>query len=175
VARARFATGATTRNCNGQCCQRGVSVDVAERDRILAHTALVQGAMDADQTPDPTTWFDPAPRLDADFPSGRAVRTAIHGGACVFLDARKRCVLHTASDAAGAALKPFRCRAFPLTIERSVALLDPDGALRPIECCGTPGAGPLTVLDVCPAELGLVLGPAGMADLRREIGTERRA
>ena len=142
---------------------------MAERDRIVTHAALVQGAMDAGRTREAATWFDPAPRLDADFPSGWAVRTAIHGGACVFLDARKRCVLHAVSDVTGVALKPFRCRAFPLTIEKGVACLDPDGALRPIRCCGTAAAGPLTVLDACPAELGLVLGPSGMADLRREI------
>jgi len=149
VGRARFAAGASTRHCGGQCCQRGVSVDVAERDRIVAHALLVQGAMDPHQLRDPVGWFDPEPRLDGDFPSGRAVRSTIHGGACVFLDARRRCVLHALS------LKPFRCRAYPLVVDRGAIVLDPDTALRPLDCCGTAGGGPLTVLDVCPEELEL--------------------
>ena len=157
---ARFAAGASTRHCDGQCCQRGVSVDLAERDVVLAHATRIQRAMPADRPRDPRAWFDAAPRRDADFPSGGAVRTALHGDACVFLDGRRRCVLHRVAEE----LKPFRCRAFPLTIERGVASLDPDGALRPLQCCGTAAGGPSRVVDVCPDELKLVLGPRGSAE-----------
>lgn len=169
VARARYAAGATTRNCDGQCCASGVSVDLAERDRILAHAALVQAAMDAAQERDPTAWFDARLREEADFPSGHAVRTRLPRSACVFLDTRKRCVLHALSDATGLALKPFVCRAFPVTIAQGIAVLDPDSALRPLECCGTAAGGPSSVLDVCPDELGLVLGLDAAGELPRQL------
>ena len=170
VAHVRFAAGASVRNCDGRCCRCGVSVDLAERDRILAQTTPVREAMDEGQLRDPETWFDPQPRADADFPSGRAVRTAVRHEACVFRDARGRCVLHALRDAAGVRLKPFRCRAYPLIVERGIALVDPDAVLRPLACCGTAAGGPSNVLDVCPDEVTLVLGPDGAADLRRRIG-----
>lgn len=169
VARTRYAAGATTRNCDGQCCASGVSVDLTERDRILAHATLVQAAMGAAQERDPAAWFDGPLREDADFPSGHAVRTALREGACVFLDTRKRCVLHALADATGLTLKPFVCRAFPVTIEQGIAMLDPDAALRPLDCCGTAAGGPSSVLEVCPEEVRLVLGPDGVADLRRQL------
>jgi hypothetical protein len=169
LALARFAAGAGVRHCDGRCCQWGVSVDVAERDRIFTHTTLVQGAMDAGQQRDPATWFDPGSRLDADFPSGRAVRTTLPDNACVFRNTQGRCVLHSLRDATGARLKPFRCRAYPLIVEQGVALVDPDSALRPLTCCGTGGGGPLTVREVCPDEVALVLDPGDVEDVLRRL------
>jgi Fe-S-cluster containining protein len=169
VAGTRYAAGATTRNCDGHCCASGVSVDLTERDRILAHATLIEAAMDAAEGRDPARWFDAQIREDADFPSGHAVRTGLRKGACVFLDARKRCVLHAFSDATGLVLKPFFCRAFPMTIEQGIAVLDPDAALRPLACCGIAAGGPSNVLEVCPDEMRLVLGPDGVADLQRQL------
>jgi Fe-S-cluster containining protein len=170
VACTRYAAGAMTRNCDGHCCASGVSVDLAERDRILAHATLVQAAMDSAQEREPAAWFDAQLREDADFPSGHAVRTGLRDGACVFLDTRKRCLLHVLSDATGLTLKPFLCRAFPVTIEQGIAVLDPDAALRPLNCCGTAAGGPSRVLEVCPDEVRLVLGPDGVVELHRQLG-----
>ena len=170
VLRARFAAGASTRSCDGRCCRMGVWVDLAERDAILALASLVQDAMDAGQLHDPRDWFEDELREDADFPSGRAVGTAIPHGQCVFLNARKRCVLHVVSDTAGVPLKPFFCAAFPVTVNAGTVLLDPARERYAPGCCRSAADGPATVLDVCSAELELVLGPAALADLRAQLG-----
>ena len=170
VARKRFPAGATTRNCDGRCCRMGVWVDLAERDAILALASLVQAAMDEDQPHDPRTWFEADIREDGDVPSGYAAGTALPDGYCVFLNARRRCVLHIVSDDAGVPLKPFFCAAFPITVNGGIVLIDPAAERCAPGCCGSAVDGPATVLDVCPAELELVLGSAAVADLRAQLG-----
>lgn len=165
----RFARGCRTDRCDATCCQSGVLVDVRERDRVLAHVALVQAVMDPDQERDPGRWFEAKERPDPDFPSGRAVGTRVADGHCVFLDRGRRCVLQRATLAAGRGdldLKPFFCTAFPVTIvESTLTIDDADFTDRP-SCCSTVPDGELTVFDVCGRELADVLGPDGVRALR---------
>jgi hypothetical protein len=164
----RFAAGCATGRCDAACCALGVLVDVRERDRVLAHAELVGRLMTPGQDRDPAHWFAREERADRDFPSGRATHTRAGRSGCVFLDADRRCTLHRASAAAGGVeLKPFFCTVFPLTLADGVLLLEEDGGAfgRP-ECCGSAAFGPLTVFDVCAAELDHALGPDGVAALR---------
>src|SRR5262249_1567980 len=122
---ARFAEDCMTHACRCRdegdrvrldaCCQHGADVDLAEKDRILAHAGKVASVL-AQAWRDPARWFDLSePDEDPDFPSGIAVRTAVSGpdeaSGCVFLqhDARG-CALHLVDPG----IKPAVCRLYPL-------------------------------------------------------------
>jgi hypothetical protein len=147
----------------------GVKVDVAERDRILAHAELVQQAMEPGQRKEPAAWFEAKEEVDPDFPSGRCVGTQVHGDGCVFLDSARRCVLQTVTIAQarpGFELKPFFCSAFPVTIASSVLWIDEMCLDAPAGCCRPTPGGPRCVVDVCEVELRHVLGNEGLEELR---------
>lgn len=171
LARTRFRAGCSMTRCSGRCCRSGAWVDPVERDRILRHAETVQACMDAGQMRDPSRWFEGG-RQDPDFPSGRAVGTAVNGAACVFLDAAGRCAVHAAEARVApgtGTLKPFFCRAFPVTIESGVLGIDEEHGRGEHACCGSDPDGPLSVFDVCADELAFVLGPEAVAELKRSI------
>jgi hypothetical protein len=167
---ARFSSGCNTQRCKASCCVDGTTVDVTERDRILAHAELVKQWMSPGQDTDPRHWFEDKEAEDRDFASGRAAYTMADDNGCVFLDADRRCVLQRASEASGGAvtLKPFFCAAFPIVIDQNVLGVDPHSTTTGTpECCVHDPSGPLTVFDVCAKELDSVVGAAGVAELRR--------
>jgi Fe-S-cluster containining protein len=166
----RFAAGCATRRCDGSCCFGGVSLDVIERDRVLAHADLVRRVMTRGQDTDPAHWFQPQERVDPDFPSGRATHTGVGAKGCVFLDGNRRCSLQKASLAAGNGLdlKPFLCRWFPIMVSGGILLVDDDADdLGRTQCCGAKAGGPLTIFEVCATELEHALGADGVVSLRR--------
>jgi Fe-S-cluster containining protein len=167
---ARFASGCNPMRCAAACCAEGTTVDVTERDRILAHADIVKRAMSPGQDTDTAHWFEEREAEDRDFASGRAAYTTANENGCVFLDADRRCVLQRASAASGGALtlKPFFCSAFPIVIDKNVLGVDPLNAeLAVPACCAPDPGGPLTVFDVCAMELEHVVGAEGVAELRR--------
>jgi Protein of unknown function (DUF3109) len=169
VLETRYAPGSSPSRCDGMCCASGVKVDVAERDRILAHADLVQRAMDPSQHRDVAGWFEETETPDPDFPSGRCVGTQVRGNGCVFLDSARRCVLQTVTIAAtrpGFELKPFFCAAFPITIAAGALWIDEMCLDAPAGCCRPTRGGPRNVLDVCAVELRHVLGDEGLEELR---------
>ncbi len=180
ILEARYAPECSTGACDGACCRLGVLVDAAQRDQILAHAGLIQGAMDESQEPDPAQWFEDQERDDADFPSGRAVGTRVRENRCVFLDSAGRCALQKATIASarpGLDLKPFFCTAFPVTITAGTLWIDELCLEMPTGCCRPADAGPRDVLDLCEVELRHVLGSAGLGELRllvAEHGPSRR-
>ena len=163
---ARFDRTCATASCSGRCCVDGVWADVAERDAILCHIDAVRRHMDATQEHDPARWFDAEPRVDADFPSGRAFGTAVSNGGCVFLRADRRCTLQAASDAQTGRLKPLFCFAFPVTIEDGLLCLDDP---RDAACCTPSATGTMTALDLCADELTILLGADGVEELRNHV------
>ena len=166
-----LAAGCTAAACDGSCCATGTWVDLAERDAILAHAALVRRYLDPHQDPDPAGWFGPVEVADPDCPSGRRVHTATTPDGCQFLDRRRRCVLQTAAASEGLhrhALKPYRCVAFPLVVTAGVVrLATPAEPARPA-CCGPVPGGPVTPLEAWREELAFVLGAEALAALDRE-------
>jgi len=166
----RFPAGCATGRCDASCCRDGVWVDIADRARIVAHAETIQRVMDPEQERDPARWFDDEERIDRDFPSGRAVGTAVHKGRCVFLDRRDRCVL----QAAVPGLKPFFCAAFPVTLDHGTLTFDSPAVGPRVHCCTASTPGTWTIFEAWPAELEYVLGPDGVTELRRYAERDRR-
>jgi Fe-S-cluster containining protein len=162
----RYPGTCVTSRCKGRCCVNGVWIDLTEQDRILTHADMIRDYMDADQKRDPDRWFGET-RDDTDFPSRRAVATALWSGGCVFLNGAGRCVLQKASESQPERrvdLKPFFCRAFPITID--AGQLEIGEGYDP-ECCLVTPDGSLDVFEVCSKELTYVLGEQGRQELEQ--------
>jgi len=173
VLRRRYARNSSISNCRGCCCREGVDVDIVERDRILANARLVQAQMDAGQERHRASWFG-EPFEDPDFPSGRAASTRLHGGTCTFADGDGLCVLHKVESLGRPGvgeLKPFYCRAYPLSIVEGTLVLDDKPCPGQATCCGAAETGTLSIFELCAFELEFVLGAEGVRDLRQLADT----
>src|SRR3569623_173819 len=101
------------------CCQYGCDVDLFERDAILKRADSIKPVLSAEVRDLP--WFDESePEQAPDVPRGTVVRTAVHGGGCLFLshDARG-CALHRAAIAE--LFGPERVRAMDAAEQRVLA------------------------------------------------------
>lgn len=107
------------------CCQYGCDVDLRERAAIEARAEQIRGLLRAEAKDAP--WFEPEETVDADYPSGRVVRTAVHGDGCIFLaHDRRGCAIHRASIEGGwdvRGVKPAICRLFPVSYEHDEIFL----------------------------------------------------
>lgn len=107
------------------CCQYGCDVDLLERDAILARTAEIRALLRPEVKDVP--WFDDEIEEDADYPSGKVVRSAVHDGGCLFLaHDRRGCAIHRASIEGGwnfHGVKPAICRLFPLSYEEDTIVI----------------------------------------------------
>jgi len=134
----RVVADCMTHNCAMQathtekldaCCQYGCDVDLFERDAILARAETIKPVLAAEVRELP--WFDESePEHDPDVPSGTVVRTAVHGGGCLFLSHDKRgCAIHRASLEQGwdfHGVKPSICRLFPLSYGEGMIVVSDD-------------------------------------------------
>ena len=146
--------------CKDGCCDHGVDIDVANRDRLLAlgEDFGVRIAAPRDQ------WFTADVVSDPEFPSGRYVRTAMRDGACVFRAPGRGCAIHAYAMEKGIdyhTLKPIVSTLFPATFDYGV--LGPSGEVADssLICAGE---GP-TVYDGARGELEYYFGPAFVAEL----------
>jgi len=110
------------------CCQYGADTDVGERDQILVHAAQLREILRPEARTTP--WFTSTEEVDADFPSGRVVRTRQFRGGCVFLAHDGRgCAIHRASIEGGwdfHGVKPHVCRLFPLSYDTDSIVISDD-------------------------------------------------
>ena len=101
------------------CCQYGADTDLFEREKILARADELKKILKPDAAAAP--WFTTDQEDMPDFPSGKAVRTALFNGGCVFLQHDGRgCAIHRASIENGwdfHGTKPHICRLFPVTYD----------------------------------------------------------
>jgi Fe-S-cluster containining protein len=168
VFKTRYEKDCSMSNCRGRCCVDGVDLDIVERDRIIEHANLIQPCMDETQDRNPQNWFETT-HPDADFSSGECATTSLKENGCVFLNKDGRCVVHIAESQMSQGfgyLKPFFCRAFPVCIVNGTLCVDDEQCPDEHKCCGPVKNGPLTILDVCAAELEFMLGANGLAELR---------
>jgi Fe-S-cluster containining protein len=107
------------------CCQYGCDVDLHERAAIEARSDQIRGLLREEAQG--ARWFDPEEIVDADYPSGRVVRTEVHRGGCIFLaHDRRGCAIHRAAIEGGwdfRGVKPAICRLFPLSYEHDEIFL----------------------------------------------------
>jgi Fe-S-cluster containining protein len=113
--------------CHDSCCAPGADVDVENVARLKEQAGLAEtvGAP-------PGEWFRPGLTEDDEFPGGQYTRTAIKGGACIFLDRKGRgCLIHAYAVARGLEhrdLKPLVCALFPVTFDGG--LLQPSREIK---------------------------------------------
>jgi len=153
------------------CCQYGADTDLAERDAILDHYDDIAPLLDAEARTAP--WFTDEVEVDADFPSGRHVRTARFGDGCVFLaHDRRGCAIHRAAVEGGwdfHGIKPHVCRLFPLSYDRDTLCLSDD--YPDYDCADAAGAP--TLYRVARDTLAAVFGGdlvAALDRLEAELG-----
>jgi Fe-S-cluster containining protein len=107
------------------CCQYGCDVDLAERAAIEARGDDIRALLRPEVKH--VRWFDPEEEVDADYPSGRVVRTEVHGDGCIFLAHDQRgCAIHRAALENGwdfRGVKPAICRLFPLSYEEDAIVI----------------------------------------------------
>ncbi len=167
---ARFQAGCTMAHCTAACCTYGVYVDLAEREKILAHADRIIAHMDPHQVKNPGEWFEQRTYIDVDFPSGRTVGTQAMPYGCVFLNGAGKCILQITEEAEGLGqyfLKPFYCVAYPISIEGGKLTIEVESYLNHPGCCRPVEGGSLTIFDVCGHELRFVLGLEGEKELRQ--------
>ena len=109
------------------CCQYGCDVDLRERAAIEARADQIRAVL-VPEVRD-VRWFSAEEEEDADYPSGRVVRTELHAGGCIFLAHDGRgCAIHRAALDGGwdlRGVKPAICRLFPLSYETdSIVIAD---------------------------------------------------
>jgi Fe-S-cluster containining protein len=107
------------------CCQYGCDVDLAEQAAIQARAADIRPLLRHDVRDLP--WFGTEEEVDADYPSGRVVRTEVVDDGCIFLaHDRRGCAIHRASIERGwdfRGVKPAICRLFPLSYEGDTIII----------------------------------------------------
>lgn len=155
------------------CCQYGVDVDVAERDRIREHAAEIRDLLVDQAAAQP--WFTDTEIVDSDFFSGRHVRSTRYGSGCVFLaHDRRGCAIHRASIEGGwdyRGVKPHVCRLFPLTYTGDLLCLSDDYA--DYSCSEIPRVP--TVYRAARETLGEIFGAELIAELdRHQAAHDRR-
>ncbi|HSN26069.1 MAG TPA: YkgJ family cysteine cluster protein [Kofleriaceae bacterium] len=162
------------------CCQYGCDVDLYEKDAILARAESIKPVLAAEVRDLP--WFDESePEQDPDVPSGTVVRTAVHGGGCLFLSHDKRgCAIHRASLEQGwdfRGVKPSICRLFPLSYGEGMIQVSDDYV--DYSCAYEPDAPTLyqvardALADLFGAELVRAMDAAEQRVLARQLPIAR--
>lgn len=149
--------------CHDACCAHGVDIDLDNAARLTAMPADFHARIGAPAS----EWFTGEAVADAEFPSGRHLRTSVRDGGCIFLNrAGRGCKIHAWCVEKGIdyhQLKPMVSTLFPLTFEHGVLAASgeiADGSL----VCG--GAGD-TAYRGARAELAYYFGESLVAELDR--------
>jgi Fe-S-cluster containining protein len=147
--------------CNDACCDHGVDVSLAERDRILARADDIEPRIRVSRE----HWFTAAVTADADFPGGAATRTAVVDGGCVFrLAGARGCALHAFALECGEdyhGIKPMVSSLFPVTFGEGALLCSDELADGTLVCAGE---GP-TAYEMARTELRHYFGDALVNEL----------
>jgi hypothetical protein len=154
-----------TRGCNGDCCTEGVSITLPEVARIKEHADALQSYLIEPYDFDSWNLERPAdlstPLLNENKP----------GEQCWFLRHNRLCAIHSYTLDQGmpvAALKPYFCRFFPLTlidIDINVSEIAVDG--KAYDTCLVPSESETWLYKELEPELRRVIGDANFAELEK--------
>jgi len=160
--------------CDDQCCSYGVDIDLGNAMRIAALGEDFSARIAAPRT----EWFTDEVLEDAEFPTGRYLRTREHGGKCVFRNpAGRGCLIHAYALEKGIdyhEIKPVVSTLFPTTFNYGVLEASSEVHDKSLACAGS---GP-SVYEGARDELKYYFGEdfvAELDNLSREAGeVERR-
>ncbi|HEY4940184.1 MAG TPA: hypothetical protein VII56_02055 [Rhizomicrobium sp.] len=160
--------------CDDQCCSYGVDIDLGNVMRLAALGEEFSSRIAAPRG----EWFTDTAVDDAEFPTGRHVRTQTRGGKCVFRAKGARgCTIHAYALEKGIdyhELKPIVSTLFPATFEHGVLVPSSEVVDGSLICTG---AGP-SVYEGARGELTYYFGAEFVAELdilAREAGEEDRS
>ncbi len=148
--------------CHDSCCRFGVDVDADNVARLERNAEGLEAYVGVPRS----EWFTGTWKVDAEYPGGKATRTKLMDGSCVFRSRRGRgCLVHSYCLENGIDyhdLKPMVSALFPLTWDQGVLLSSEE----------TRGVGDLVCLDQGVTlyrgvrdEVNYYFGPELVADL----------
>ncbi|MEJ1970415.1 MAG: hypothetical protein WDN03_17575 [Rhizomicrobium sp.] len=147
--------------CDDQCCSYGVDIDVGNVVRLAALGEDFSSRIAAPRS----EWFTAEVVEDAEFPSGRYVRTQERGGRCVFRSqAGRGCTIHAYAVEKGIdyhELKPIVSTLFPVTFDYGVLVASGEVHDKSLACGGH---GP-SLYQGARDELAYYFGAAFVAEL----------
>jgi hypothetical protein len=147
--------------CDDQCCTYGVDIDLGNAMRLAALGDDFSARIVAPRA----EWFGNEVLEDAEFPTGRYLRTRAVGGKCVFRNPSGRgCAIHAYAIDKGIdyhELKPLVSTLFPTTFEHGVLVASSEVHDRSLACAGQ---GP-SVYQGARDELKYYFGDAFIAEL----------
>jgi hypothetical protein len=168
-----FAAGDGPCACNSVCCWNGAYMDLAERDRLLAHADLLKSQMDETQSTDESVWFETEEKPDSDYASGSCIGTGTVNGKCAFMDKRGYCTTQVAATAAGMhkwALKPLYCVLFPIEVIAGVVRFD-NRMQDKRSCCSVQRTFDTPLFEACRDEIVHLVGEDGYAEMEAHNAT----
>ena len=122
--------------CDDQCCSYGVDIDLGNVMRLAALGEDFSSRVAAPRS----EWFTDTVVEDAEFPSGRYLRTREKDGRCVFRNpAGRGCVIHGYALEKGIDyhdIKPLVSTLFPATFELGVLVASSEVHDRSLACGG---------------------------------------
>ena len=163
--------------CDDQCCSYGVDIDIGNVMRLAALGEDFSSRIAAPLS----EWFTAEAVDDAEFPTGRHLRTQVRDGKCVFRARGARgCTIHAYALEKGIDyhdLKPIVSTLFPATFEQGVLVPSSEVLDGSLICTG---AGP-SVYEGARGELAYYFGSEFVAELdallilAREAGGDDRS
>lgn len=156
--------------CHDACCDHGVDVDLLHYNRIMEHADALEPYTGIPRA----RWFTSEYERDPDVPGGGSMRTAVEGGACVFLIRPGRgCRLHAFCNERGIDFRELKSMVdclFPATFYDDTLSVADEVEDDDLICLGT---GP-TIYRGVRESLGYYFGAAFVSALDRfEQGTSR--
>ena len=122
--------------CNDQCCSYGVDIDADNARKLLAMGDDFKAFVGVPQS----EWFTGESVEDAEFPSGRNLRTRTRGSHCVFHSSTGRgCLIHAYCAENGLdyhLYKPMVSILFPLTFNYGVLEPSSEAVDGSLVCAG---------------------------------------
>lgn len=147
--------------CDDQCCSYGVDIDLGNAVRLAALGEDFSSRIAAPRS----EWFTDTVLEDAEFPTGRYLRTREWGGKCVFRNpAGRGCLIHAYALEKGIdyhEIKPIVSTLFPTTFNYGVLEASSEVHDKSLACAGQ---GP-SVYDGARDELRYYFGEDFVAEL----------